>query len=147
MPLRSKPSTSTPRSRALSPERLTEAERGIIFRAASLVAEHYRLFRPLIFAETRSKLKVATARQITMYLANCSGSISFTKIAKAFGRDLATVTHNIQLIEDKRDDDTFNATLEGLEAAFASSPELQQRDQRTVDTVGSAGSSPVRAPT
>lgn len=117
--MRRKPKRST--SSAPRPKRLTAGERAIVTRAATLAAETYRVFRPLVFAATRSRKAATDARQLAMYLANCAGGMPIERVALAFGRDASTVSHNIGLIEDRRDVPAFEDLLTKLELAFAGS--------------------------
>lgn len=101
------------------PKRIARAERAKVARAASIASAHYGVFRPLLFLPRRGKLKVATARQVAMYLAHCSGQVAMNRLTAAFLRDLATISHDIKKIEDMRDDNAFDAEMTFLEALFA----------------------------
>lgn len=68
-----------------------------------------------ILAEGRGTLEVARARQVSMYLSHVAIGMSLARVANAFGRDRSTVAHGCHLIEDRRDDPTFNAWIERLE--------------------------------
>lgn len=115
--MRRKPKRST--SSVPRPKRLTAGERAIVTRAATLAADHYRVFRPLVFAATRSRKAATDARQLAMYLANCAGGMPIERVALAFGRDASTVSHNIGLIEDRRDNAAFDQMIEELEKTFS----------------------------
>ena len=107
------------RSKSTAGARLEAGERAAVMRAATIAAEAYGVFRPLIFATTRSRIAATTARQVAMYLANCSAGINRNRLARAFGRDPSTIAHNVALIEDRRDDQTFDDMIAGLERRFS----------------------------
>lgn len=98
---------------------LTRHERATVARAARVSAKYFKVFRPLIFLPTRCELAVATARQVAMYLAHVAGQIPVNRLRAAFQRDGATIMHNIQHIEDLRDEGSvFDVELTKLEAEF-----------------------------
>ncbi len=66
-------------------------------------------------ASTRWPQKVARARQVAMYLAHVSCGLSLTEVGHVFARDRTTVAHACSVIEDRRDDKTFDCILEMLE--------------------------------
>lgn len=64
---------------------------------------------------TRGQARVALARQVAMYLAHVACGLSFTDVGHLFRRDRTTVAHACGVIEDRRDDPTFDRVLELLE--------------------------------
>jgi chromosomal replication initiation ATPase DnaA len=66
-------------------------------------------------AESRGQAQVALARQVAMYLLHCAFSISLTDIGYIFCRDRTTVSHACKIIEDRRDEATFDYILNNLE--------------------------------
>ena len=64
---------------------------------------------------TRGEARVALARQVAMYLAHVACGLSFTDVGLLFRRDRTTVAHACGVIEDRRDDPTFDRVLELLE--------------------------------
>lgn len=64
---------------------------------------------------TRGKAKVARARQVAMYLAHVGCGMSLTDVGRTFDRDRTTVSHACGVVEDGRDDPTFDRVLELLE--------------------------------
>jgi hypothetical protein len=66
---------------------------------------------------TRGRAKVALARQVAMYLAHVGCGLSLTETGRLFGRDRTTVAHACGVIEDRRDDPTFDRALYLLEWA------------------------------
>ena len=73
---------------------------------------------------TRGRAKVALARQVAMYLALVGCGLSLTETGRLFERDRTTVAHACGVIEDRRDDPTFDRALDLLEWAV---PALTQR--------------------
>lgn len=70
-------------------------------------------------ARTRRKARTALARQVAMYLAHVTCGLSLTEVGILFGRDRTTVGHACGIIEDRRDDPSFDRSLEHLERAIA----------------------------
>lgn len=64
---------------------------------------------------TRGRAKVAQARQVAMYLAHVVCGMSLTQVGRIFDRDRTTVAHACGLIEDLRDDPSFDRAIELLE--------------------------------
>lgn len=69
---------------------------------------------------TRGRAKVARARQVAMYLAHVGCGLSLTDVGRLFCRDRTTVSHACSVIEDGRDDATFDRVMELLEIAVVS---------------------------
>lgn len=66
-------------------------------------------------SSTRGRAHVALARQTAMYLAHVVCGLSLTEVGRIFDRDRTTVSHACALIEDRRDDTTFDQLMELLE--------------------------------
>lgn len=66
---------------------------------------------------SRGRARVALARQVAMYLSHVGFGLSLTEVGRLFERDRTTVAHACSVIEDRRDDATFDRTLELLEWA------------------------------
>jgi len=64
--------------------------------------------------------RVAFARQSAMYLAHVAFGLSYSDVARAFGRDRTTAAHACHLVEDRRDDPAVDALLALLEDACGS---------------------------
>ena len=58
---------------------------------------------------TRGAAHAAFVRQAAMYLAHVAFEMSLSRVAYAFERDRSTVAHACRVIEDKRDDEEFDA--------------------------------------
>lgn len=69
---------------------------------------------------TRGRAKVARARQVAMYLAHVACGMSLSEVGRTFARDRTTVSHACGVIEDGRDDPTFDRVLELLEQVVQS---------------------------
>jgi len=80
-----------------------------------VVAAVFNVAMREIDAPTRSRAHIAFARQTAMYLCNVACGMSLTEVAQQFGRDRTTVSHACHLVEDRRDDDSFDQLLEHLE--------------------------------
>jgi len=65
--------------------------------------------------ESRGQAHVAQARQVAMYLMHCAFGMSFTDIGIIFSRDRTTVSHACKIIEDRRDERSFDYILNNLE--------------------------------
>lgn len=81
-------------------------------------------------AHSRCERSVARVRQIGMYVAHVTLSLSMTEVGRAFGRDRSTVNHACHLIEDMRDEPEFDRVVQILEnilrAAFLRSGMVRQ---------------------
>ncbi len=82
---------------------------------AAIVCSEKKVSRSLIFNQSRCRAETARARQLAMYLAHVVLGQSLTSIGIAFGRDRTTVSHACALIEDLRDDPTFDEEVSRLE--------------------------------
>ena len=71
-------------------------------------------------AATRGRAPIAFARQVAMYLCHVAYEMSLSQIAMAFQRDRTTVSHACHLIEDRRDDASFDLRLEAMETLLRS---------------------------
>lgn len=64
---------------------------------------------------TRGEARVALARQVAMYLAHVGCGLTLTDVGRLFQRDRTTVAHACAVIEDRRDERTFDAALDLME--------------------------------
>lgn len=81
----------------------------------ALVAREKRVPIRLIRHKSRCRLPTARARQLAMYLSHVVLGRSLSEIAGAFGRDRTTVSYACALIEDMRDDPSFDEEVSALE--------------------------------
>lgn len=98
----------------LSPD---TAERGVI---EATVAQVFGVDGSDLRRSTRGRANVARARQVAMYLAHVACGMSLTEVGRTFARDRTTVSHACGVIEDGRDDPTFDRVLELLEQVVSS---------------------------
>jgi hypothetical protein len=70
-----------------------------------------------LISSSRRSATAAFARQSAMYLAHVTFGLSYSAVARGFGRDRTTAAHACQLIEDRRDDPAIDAVLGSLEHA------------------------------
>ncbi len=69
---------------------------------------------------TRGRAQVALARQVAMYIDHITCGHSFTEVGGLFDRDRTTVAYACSMIEDRRDNPSFDRALELLEWAVPS---------------------------
>lgn len=79
------------------------------------VAAVFAVPQEALRCKTRGCAKVAFARQVAMYLAHVSCSITLTQVGQIFERDRTTVAHACRTIEDCRDDPNFDLVLDLLD--------------------------------
>lgn len=84
----------------------------------ALVSHHCCVPIPAVLGASRDSRPIARARQLAMYLAHVILGETLTSIGQAFGRDRTTVSYACGLIEDMRDDATFDAEVSALEFAL-----------------------------
>lgn len=87
-------------------------------------------------AKTRQSPDVALARQIAMYLSHTMFGIAFSEVGLHFRRDRTTVSHACALIEDKRDDLSFDVTLCQLEALLVDALDMVRCRTRPMTAEG-----------
>ena len=75
-----------------------------------------------IVERRRGSANAAFARQIAMYLCHVAFELSLARIARAFRRDRSTVAHACHVIEDRRDEPTFDAWVAALEGMVREAP-------------------------
>lgn len=90
--------------------------------AQHAVAFVFRQPHEEIAARTRRSKGAAFARQTAMYLTHVAFGMSLARVAAAFGRDRTTVSHACHVVEDRREDPSFDAYLEDLEAFLRAVP-------------------------
>ena len=64
---------------------------------------------------SRGVANTAVARQVAMYLAHVACGLTMTDVGRLFARDRTTVSHACRVIEDRRDDPSFDRALDFLE--------------------------------
>ena len=68
-----------------------------------------------LLGPSRGLAPIALARQVAMYLARVVGGLRLAEVGRAFGRDRSTVAYACVVVERRRDDPTFDLTVELLE--------------------------------
>jgi hypothetical protein len=81
------------------------------------VASPFAVAHATLWQSTRGSPAEAFARQVAMYLAHVGLGLTFTAVARLFGRDRRTVAHACALVEDRRDAASLDHTLDLLEGA------------------------------
>ena len=70
----------------------------------------------------RRTMRAVFARQVAMYIAAVGFGMSYARVAAALGRDRSTVAHACRIIEERRDDASFDRWIEALEQSAATAP-------------------------
>ncbi|MEX0628755.1 MAG: helix-turn-helix domain-containing protein [Cucumibacter sp.] len=83
----------------------------------SLVGAARRVPVAQLLWPTRAAAGAAFARQIAMYLVHVGLGATLTATARAFARDRTTAAHACSLVEDRRDNVTFDLEIRCLEEA------------------------------
>ncbi len=82
------------------------------------VAPAFDVGRTQLWTRTRGGPDAAFARQVAMYLAHVGGGLNYTEVGRLFARDRTTVAHACGLIEDRRENASFDRAIELLEGAM-----------------------------
>ena len=69
----------------------------------------------LLRQPTRGRANIALARQVAMYIAHVGCGLSLTEVGAVFERDRTTVAHACAIVEQRRDDDHFDAAIHLLD--------------------------------
>jgi chromosomal replication initiation ATPase DnaA len=75
-----------------------------------------------IVGEQRGTASASAARQLAMYLVHVSFGWSMSRISAAFARDRSTVAYACQVVEGRREDPDFDASIEQLEWLLEQAP-------------------------
>jgi hypothetical protein len=79
------------------------------------VAQVFGVMTSELEQPTRGRAAAAEARQVAMYLAHVALGITMREVGELFSRDRTTVAHACGVIEDRRDEPSFDRALELLE--------------------------------
>lgn len=79
-----------------------------------------------IAAPHRGATVVAFGRQLAMYLCHVAFEMSLTRVAYAFARDRSTAAHACHVIEDRREDPSFDEWAGALENLLREAPERRR---------------------
>lgn len=88
------------------------------------IAQVFQVASTDIDLPRRGRARVALARQTAMYLVHVTCGLSLSDVGELFARDRTTVRHACSLIEDMRDDHTFDLALQCLEGVVLHLAEL-----------------------
>jgi chromosomal replication initiation ATPase DnaA len=110
--------------------RLATGSRGVGPMVAYTVCSAFLVSPRKFHSRTRSIAQVARARQVAIYLAHVGFGLSYAEAGRLFGRDRTTAAYACRLIEDRRDDPRFDASLDCLEHT------LRARLHGVIGTVG-----------
>lgn len=88
--------------------------------AAGLTAYALGLRVEDILAPGRGSPGISFGRHVAMYLSHVALGMSLARVARAFDRDRSTVAHGCHSVEDRRDDQDFDAWMEQLEDGLRS---------------------------
>lgn len=75
----------------------------------------FRVDKHELLSKRRSKADIAFARQVAMYLAHIVFGGTYREVGELFDRERATVAYACSLVEDERDDVSFDQKLDLLE--------------------------------
>jgi chromosomal replication initiation ATPase DnaA len=81
----------------------------------ALVAQEKRIPIRLLMHKSRCRMGTARARQLAMYLCHVALGRSLQEVGDIFGRDRTTVSYACALMEDMRDDRSFDDAVSALE--------------------------------
>lgn len=103
-------------------KRTLEADRAAAELSMAVVGYACAVDVAAIASANRGAAHVAFARQVSMYLTHVAFELSLSRVALAFGRDRSTVGYACHLVEDRRDDPTFDQWLAQLESLLRHAP-------------------------
>lgn len=81
----------------------------------ALVAQEKHIPIRLLMHKSRCRMGAARARQLAMYLCHVALGRSLQEVGDIFGRDRTTVSYACALMEDMRDDRSFDDAVAALE--------------------------------
>lgn len=96
-----------------------------------LVSNSQNLEEAAVMDTSRGSSQIARARQIAMYLLHISLCMSYSTVAKLFGRDRTTVAHACRTIEDLRDIPASDDAILKMEGILELLTELADIDKKT----------------
>lgn len=88
------------------------AVRGII---EVTVGQVFSILPEDLWSVSRGRARVALARQVAMYLSHVVCGLTLTEVGRLYVRDRTTVGHACGVVEDLRDDATFDRVLDLVE--------------------------------
>jgi chromosomal replication initiation ATPase DnaA len=82
------------------------------------VTQVFTVPRAELWSQRRGRPAVAFARQVAMYLAHVCCGLNLKEVGRIFGRDRTTVAHACCVVEDRRDEPSFDRALELIEGVL-----------------------------
>jgi chromosomal replication initiation ATPase DnaA len=79
------------------------------------VAQVFNILPENFGSMSRGPARVALARQVAMYITHVACRLTLTDVGRLYARDRTTVSHACGVIEDLRDDATFDRVLDLVE--------------------------------
>jgi chromosomal replication initiation ATPase DnaA len=79
------------------------------------VAQIFNILPEDFGSMSRGPARVALARQVAMYITHVACRLTLTDVGRLYARDRTTVSHACGVIEDLRDDATFDRVLDLVE--------------------------------
>lgn len=79
------------------------------------VAGGFDIDEVMLRQPSRGEARIALARQVAMYMAHIACGMTKAEAGRLFERDRTTVHHACLVIEQRRDDDSFDLALDHLE--------------------------------
>lgn len=123
----------------VSPSAGSSNERAARFVIDDAVGQVFGIEGPRLRAGTRGRKNEALARQVGMYIAHVGLGCTFTEVGRVFGRDRTTVAHACALIEDRRDEPSFDLALQCLEGVVRHQMAARGLRRTAATTVAFAG--------
>jgi chromosomal replication initiation ATPase DnaA len=96
----------------------------------ALVAQEKRIPIRLLMHKSRCRMGAARARQLAMYLCHVALGRSLQEVGEIFGRDRTTVSYACALMEDMRDDRSFDDAVAALELRIEGALEADDHGTR-----------------
>jgi len=107
----------TEREVSLISDLQTPSERRLLIEQA--VSQVFGVAQRELHSFSRGRARVASARQVAMYLAHVTCGLNLSDTGRLFERDRTTVAHACALVEDRRDDAVYDRIMELLEGVVS----------------------------
>jgi chromosomal replication initiation ATPase DnaA len=92
-----------------------------VAQAQEAVARAWNIPVAELRSPTRGGPSAAQARQVAMYLTHVIYGVSLASVGRYFGRDRTTAAYACRMIEDRRDDASFDRLLDEISARLCHS--------------------------
>ncbi len=97
--------------RSLDDGAMRHRQHGLKSIVETTVSQVFCIELEAIQASSRGLATVALARQTAMYLTHVVCGMALTDVGRVFNRDRTTVRHACAVVEDRRDDPSFDRTI------------------------------------